>query len=84
MINTYYLILVFFVIICSKLYAQQATIKGIIKDKETGVNLIDVYVNIDKTNSHAHSDDKGNFFFINIPFNNYDIEFEKGGYENKF
>jgi outer membrane receptor for Fe3+-dicitrate len=76
-------ILVFFAVICSKLYAQQATIKGIIKDKETGVNLVDVYVNIDKTNSHSHSDDKGNFFFINIPFSSYDIEFEKTGYEKQ-
>lgn len=76
-------ILVFFAFICSKLYAQQATIKGIVKDKETGVNLVDVYVNIDKTNSHSHSDDKGNFFFINIPFSTYEIEFEKAGYEKQ-
>ena len=76
-------ILVCFAIICSKSYAQQATIKGIVKDKETGINLVDVYVNIDKTNSHSHSDDKGIFFFINIPFSTYDIEFEKAGYEKQ-
>lgn len=82
--NKYILfILVFFAFICSKLYAQQATIKGIVKDKETGVNLVDVYVNVDKTNSHAHSDDKGNFFFINIPFSSYAMEFEKAGYEKQ-
>jgi outer membrane receptor for Fe3+-dicitrate len=76
-------ILVYFAMICSKLYAQQATIKGIVKDKETGMNLVDVYVNIDKTNSHSHSDDNGNFFFINIPFSSYEMEFEKAGYEKQ-
>ncbi len=76
-------ILVFFAFLCSKLYAQQATINGVVKDKETGVTLVDVYVNIDKTNSHSHSDDNGNFFFMNIPFSSYEIEFEKAGYEKQ-
>ena len=76
-------ILIFFALLCSTLYAQHATVKGTIKDKGTGINLVDVYVNIDKTNSHSHSDDKGNFFFINIPFSTYDIEFEKAGYEKQ-
>jgi outer membrane receptor for Fe3+-dicitrate len=82
--NKYILfILVFYVFTFQTFFAQQAAIIGIVKDKDSGINLTDVYVNIDKTNSHSHSDDKGNFFFINIPLNTYDIEFEKAGYEKQ-
>ncbi len=63
--------------------AQNTAIKGNVKDKETGIALEDVFVNIDKTNSHSHTDDKGNFFFINIPKGSYELEFEKAGYEKQ-
>lgn len=65
------------------LSAQTSAIKGTIKDKGSQVILENVFVNIDKTNSHSHTDDKGNFFFVNIPFGNYDIEFKKPGYEKQ-
>lgn len=63
--------------------AKAQTIKGTVSDKQTSIPLEDVFVNIDKTNSHSHSDDKGHFFFINIPAGNYDLEFEKAGYEKQ-
>ncbi|MBI3518560.1 MAG: TonB-dependent receptor [Bacteroidetes bacterium] len=73
----------FFIYLSNYSWSQNVTIKGAIQDKETGINVIDVYVSIDKTNSHAHSDDKGNFLFVNMPFGKYDLEFEKAGYEKQ-
>jgi outer membrane receptor for Fe3+-dicitrate len=67
----------------NKIISQTASIKGTVKDKETGISIKEVFVNIDKTNSHAHSDDNGNFFFVNIPKGKYELEFEKTGYEKQ-
>lgn len=77
------LLFIFFLYITAIFPAQTACIKGIIKDKDSGINLENVFVNIDKSNSHSHTDNKGNFFFVNIPCNNYDIEFKKPGYEKQ-
>lgn len=82
--NKYFLfILVFFVFAYHPLFAQQAIVKGIVKDKDSGILLADTYVSIDKINSHSHSDEKGNFIFTSIPFSIYEIEFEKAGYEKQ-
>ena len=75
------IVILFAVLLCLEIQAQVAFIKGSVKDKETGISLEDVFVSIDKTNSHSHTDEKGHFFFINVPAGNYDLEFEKKGYE---
>ena len=67
----------------TKTLAQTLIIKGTISDKQTGIVLENAFVNIDKTNNHSYSDDKGNFFFINIPIGTYELEFEKVGYEKQ-
>ena len=77
------LIILFFSLF-QKTQAQTTSFKGTIKSVETGKGLEDVVVNIDKTNNHTHTDDKGNFFFVNMPTGSYDIEFEKTGYEKQF
>ncbi len=85
MINKWFLfIIVTIVFSFSNLIAQNVAIRGTVKDKVTGVDLADVFVSIDKTNSHSHTDNKGNFFFVNIPVGQYDLEFEKTGYEKQF
>lgn len=63
----------------ASLTSQTSAIKGNIKDKDSGRNLENAFVNIEKTNSHSHTDDNGNFFFVNVPAGAYDIEFEKPG-----
>ncbi len=65
------------------LQAQTAPIKGKVSDQESGAFLENVNIIIDKTNSHTHSDDKGNFYFVNIPIGIYDLEFERAGYEKQ-
>ena len=63
--------------------SQTIVIKGTIKDKKTNILIDHVLVAIDNINRHAHSDEKGNFFFENLPLGKYDIEFEKTGYEKQ-
>ena len=77
------LLIYFFFFNTLSLTSQSTAIKGTIKEKETNLNLENVFINIEKTNSHSHTDDNGNFFFVNIPYGTYDIEFEKPGYEKQ-
>lgn len=78
----YFVFLIIF-LMSVRLHAQVGTVRGIIKDQKTGMLIDHAFIHIDKTNSHAHSDDKGNFFFGNIPFGKYELEFEKTGYEKQ-
>ncbi len=79
----YLIFIILLLTLCNSSRAQTTTIKGTIKDKQTNITLENVFVNIDKTNSHSHTDDKGNFYFINIPFGSYVLEVEKTGYEKQ-
>ncbi|MES2565817.1 MAG: TonB-dependent receptor [Bacteroidota bacterium] len=65
------------------LTSQTSVIKGNIKDKDSGENLDNVFVNIEKTNNHSHTDGAGNFLFMNVQIGTYDIEFQKPGYEKQ-
>lgn len=78
-----YYLLFFSLTLSTIVQSQTAAIKGKIVDKESGIALENVNILIDKTNSHAHSDDKGNFYFVNIPMGKYDLEFERSGYEKQ-
>ncbi len=63
--------------------AQQAVIKGIIKDKESTQALKEVYIAINKSNDHTHTDEQGRFFFTGIADGSYTLEIEKTGYEKQ-
>ncbi len=63
--------------------AQTASIKGIIKDKETGQPVEDAVVSIEKTNSHTHTDAAGTYSFVSLKAGDYEIDFNKYGYENQ-
>lgn len=82
--NQYY-ILVFISTMLSfaKAQAQTTVVKGNIKDKKTGVALENVFVNIEQTNNHTHTDVKGEFLLINTPNGKFDLEFDKVGYEKQ-
>jgi outer membrane receptor for Fe3+-dicitrate len=71
------------IVISTSVHAQTGLIKGTIKDNQTEILLEDVLVNIRKTGNHTHTDDKGNFHLLNIPFGNYILELEKSGYEKQ-
>ena len=78
-----YYLLFFSLAVITTIKSQTAPIKGKVSDKESGALLENVNIIIDKTNSHAHSDDKGNFYFVTIPLGKYDLEFERTGYEKQ-
>ncbi len=78
-----WLIIMFVCLICININAQSVSIKGSVKDKLNASPLEDVVVNVSKTNYHTHTDDKGYFFFVSIPANTYELEFEKAGYEKQ-
>ncbi len=81
MIKHYLIAIIIFLSIT--IQAQVTKIKGIIKDKKNNLLIDQVFITIEKMNSHSHSDEQGNFYFVNIPFGNYEVEFEKTGYEKK-
>ena len=64
-------------------FAQTGSIKGLIKDKDTGKPVEDVVVSIEKLNNHTHTDATGSFYFISIPSGKYVIDFIKIGYEKQ-
>lgn len=78
-----YLILFVFLLICSSIEAQTASILGIIKDKETGLPIEDVVVSIEKTNSHTHTDAAGKFSYFSLVAGTYEIDINKFGYEKQ-
>jgi outer membrane receptor for Fe3+-dicitrate len=78
-----YLFILFF-IFNSFSFAQTISFKGTVKDAISGKALEDAEIIIDSTNNHTHTDDKGNFFFVNIPVGNYELEFSHKGYEKQF
>lgn len=78
-----FILCVFCFVAAANASAQITSFKGTIKSA-AGKPLEDVVVNIDKTNNHTHTDDKGNFFFVNIPIGTYDLEFEKAGFDKQF
>jgi outer membrane receptor for Fe3+-dicitrate len=63
-----------------KSHSQNASVNGVVFDKETGKRLENVFVSIVQISSHSHTDDKGNFHFVNVALGKYDIEFDKSGY----
>ncbi|MCW3076026.1 MAG: hypothetical protein JWO32_635 [Bacteroidetes bacterium] len=76
--------LVFFCLsITTIISSQTAAIRGRVSDKESGIFLGNGNITIGKINSHAHSDDKGIFYFINIPIGKYNLEIECSGYEKQ-
>lgn len=77
-------VLVLGLCIFSNLNAQKGQLWGIVKDKHTGMVLQDVFVNIEKINLHDHSNEHGQFVFLNLPQSVYEIEFKKSGYLDFF
>ncbi len=77
---------IFFILLLTAFYtnAQTGSFKGIIRDASTGKPLEDAEVHIENTNNHTHTDDKGIFFFVNMPVGSYDLEFEHRGYDKQF
>src|SRR5664279_5328687 len=62
-------------------FAQTATIKGIIKDTDTGKPADDVIVSITQIHSNLHTDTAGNFMFSSLSPGTYDLVYRKFGYE---
>ena len=61
-------------------FAQNGTIKGIVKDSETSQLIEDVVVSIESTNSHTHTDASGAYSFLGLKPGTYEIDFTKIGY----
>ena len=78
-----HLFILFFTTLFHSIIAQTGFIKGVIKDKDSQKFLENTFVNINRTNNHSHSDDKGFFLLSNILFGKYELEFEKSGYEKQ-
>ncbi len=64
-------------------FGQVAVIKGVIKDKETMQPIEDVVVSIEKTNSHTHTDASGNYYFLSLIAGQYEIDFNKLGFDKQ-
>ena len=60
------LTIILLIIFNINIFAQTTNIKGIIKDIDNNMPLEDVVVSIEQSNSHSHSDAKGNFSFITL------------------
>ena len=71
------------IIINISVFAQSATIKGVVKDKDSNLPLEDVVVSIEQSNSHSHSDVSGNFSFIALKAGSYTLDLNKIGYESQ-
>lgn len=65
------------------LQAQNLAFKGNISDIETGMPLEFVVVTMDQSNNHTHTDNNGNFFFVNLTPGIYTLFFEKTGYDTQ-
>ena len=74
---------IIFIINNLNVFAQTATIKGIIKDTDTNLPIEDVVVSIEQTNSHTHSDAFGNFSFVNVKTGSFTLDINKFGYERQ-
>ncbi|MEO8087029.1 MAG: TonB-dependent receptor [Bacteroidota bacterium] len=74
---------VFLMFISLSSLAQNATINGTIKDKQINLPIEDVVVSIEKSNNHTHTDASGNFYFISLVQGEYEIDFNKLGYEKQ-
>ena len=74
---------VFFFLCQFNFFSQTGTISGIVLDEDTKVNISDVFVSLNLSNKHEHTNLKGNFLFSNVPFGTYKLEFSKIGYERK-
>ena len=79
--NKIVLLLLFFYTI--KTQAQTTYIKGNVNDKTTGIVLEHVVVSINKINNHTHTNNKGNFSFINLEKAKYTLKFDYSGYETQ-
>jgi len=75
---TFYLILISFIS-----FSQNASITGVVKDKETDLPIEDVVISIEKTNNHTHSDANGQFSFIGLNAGIYLIDMNKLGHEKQ-
>ena len=64
-------------------HSQNAIISGIITDKDNNIPIEDVVVSIEKSNAHTHTNIHGEFSFIHLPPGNYQIDFNKLGYEKQ-
>jgi len=61
-------------------FLQAATIRGTVKDAETGLPLQNVYAIIEVLNAQGISDEQGNFEIYNVPSGNYTLKFELENY----
>ncbi len=73
--------MILFSLIFSNVQSQNIRFKGNVTDSEIGLPVEFVSVTLDKSNNHSHTDDKGNFYFVNIQPGVHTILVEKTGYE---
>lgn len=63
--------------------SQTGSIKGIVKDKDNGFVLDNVFISALKTNYHVHSTDKGLFFITDLTYSKYTLEIVRSGYKKQ-
>jgi outer membrane receptor for Fe3+-dicitrate len=65
------------------IFSQVGVISGTVIDKDSKLKISDVFVNLNNTNNHSHTDAKGTFSFSAIPYGSYEMEFLINGYEKQ-
>jgi len=73
------LIVFYLCIFCTGMYAQTGTLSGTIADKNGALQYVNVLVK--KINLGGVTDSAGSFFIRNIPFGDYQVQFNLLGYE---
>ncbi len=75
--------LILSMLLSSFAFAQNGSVKGTVKDKETLLPIEDVVVSIEKTNNYTQTDATGNFSFLSLPSGSYEIDFNKLGFKKQ-
>jgi hypothetical protein len=74
-------LLTIFINITSQLYAQVATVKGLVRDEGTGKAIYGAEIFIRGIPSSTQSERAGNFLLNNVPFGVVEIQVRKEGYQ---
>ncbi|HMT28747.1 MAG TPA: TonB-dependent receptor [Bacteroidia bacterium] len=72
-----------FCMITSQAIAQTSSLKGTVIDNEGLHPIADVFVVVQETNRHSHSDIQGTFLISDLAEGNYTVEFKKLGFVSK-
>ncbi len=71
-------------IITSSIYAQNGVIRGVVKDKKSGMPVSEATITIENNNSQTITDSNGIFILKNINPNSYNLAIQAKGYESQY